>query len=314
MFRGRQRGQNLGVFLLAMQLLNFGFDRIPPVTLVTILAQVCIFLGVGNLNRWFGSVHDVCISTHHLVKQKQWSRLVFGTLVHVDDMHLYFNMASLLWKGVILERKFKSQYFCFLLAVFTVLTSLTLVGINWLMSVLLNDRSYELTCAVGFSGVIFALKVLTTHYSPQGFHYALGYIPVPSKYIYWVELGLIQLVSPNTSFAGHLAGILVGLLYIKGPLKWIMDCVWSPEPSFRYSASSTGYRRTNTTGYTTGQADNSNDNSENYYEYTGGLSEEEQLRRATEESWQNDRGSRENPGGLYPNLDELRRYRAGRYT
>ena len=53
-----------------------------------------------------------------------------------------------------------------------------------------------------FSGVIFALKVLTTHYSPRGMHYALGFIPVPSKYIYWAELGLIQLMVPNASFTG----------------------------------------------------------------------------------------------------------------
>ena len=54
-----------------------------------------------------------------------------------------------------------------------------------------------------FAGVIFALKVLTTHYSPSGLHYALGFIPVPSKYIYWVELGLIQLIYPNASFTGN---------------------------------------------------------------------------------------------------------------
>jgi rhomboid domain-containing protein 1 len=54
-----------------------------------------------------------------------------------------------------------------------------------------------------FTGVIFALKVLTTHYSPPGLHYALGFIPVPSKYIYWVELGIIQLIYPNASFTGN---------------------------------------------------------------------------------------------------------------
>lgn len=155
MFRGRRRGQNFGVFMLLMQLMNFGFGRIPPVTLVAILGQVAIFLGLGDLDRWFGSWKDVCISTHYIVSQKQWARLVLGTLLHADDMHLYFNMVSLLWKGVTLEKKFKSQYFAFLLGVFTVLTSLTLVGLNWILSEVMGDRSYNLQCAVGFSGMYF---------------------------------------------------------------------------------------------------------------------------------------------------------------
>lgn len=62
---------------------------------------------------------------------------------------------------------------------------------------------YQIKQTHSFSGVIFALKVLTTHYTPAGTHYALGFIPVPSKYIYWAELGLIQLIYPNASFTGE---------------------------------------------------------------------------------------------------------------
>lgn len=165
MFRGRRRGQNYGVFLLFMQLMNYGFNRIPPVTLVAILGQVAIFLGFGDLDRWFGSVQDVCISTHLVLRQKQWTRLILGALLYADDMHLYFNMISLLWKGVTLEKKFKSQYFGFLLAVFTVLTSVTLVLLNWVISEFTRDRSYGLTCAVGFSGNVHVQATLEDHLS-----------------------------------------------------------------------------------------------------------------------------------------------------
>lgn len=34
------------------------------------------------------------------------------------------------------------------------------------------------------------------------------------QYGAWAELVLIQLVTPNASFVGHLAGILAGLLYV----------------------------------------------------------------------------------------------------
>ncbi|KAL4220572.1 Rhomboid-related protein 4 [Mactra antiquata] len=221
MFRGRrQRGQNFGVMLLALQIFQYGFDRIPPVTLVTIISQVAIFLGIGDLNQWFGSWQDVCISTHYVVRQKQWNRILLGTLVHSDDMHLYYNMVSMLWKGSSLERRFKS----------------------------------------------------------------------------------------------HLAGILVGLMYIKGPLKTIMDSFMSPEPSYRYTSSNTGYRSTNTRGFTLGgqrpEADRgyNQNNDTNYHRYTGGLSEEEQIRQATEES------RRHQSGYDNPDIEDLRRRRAERYT
>ena len=59
---------------------------------------------------------------------------------------------------------------------------------------------------------------------------------IPSRYACWAELVLIQvlfpyflrsltfqLITPNASFVGHMAGILVGLLYAAGPLKWLTD-------------------------------------------------------------------------------------------
>ncbi|WAR27732.1 RHBL4-like protein [Mya arenaria] len=272
MFRGgRRRGQNFGILLLGMQMMNFGFDKIPPVTLISIIGQVAIFLGFGDLDRWFGSVRDVCISTHLVVSQRQWSRLLLGTLVHASDMHLQHAGEE-------------------------VPESLLCLHVGCVHISIQRPVS-----------VIFALKVLTVHYSPRGLHYALGFIPVPSRYIYWLELGLIQIIYPNASFTGHLAGILVGVLYIKGPLKMIMDGFMSPEPSYTYTQGTTNRQPTGR-GYTTGRG------SERMYEdYTGGLSEEEQIRRATRQSQQ------ENfrPNGeerLYPDLDDLRRRRADRYT
>lgn len=63
-----------------------------------------------------------------------------------------------------------------------------------------------------FSGVLFALKVITTKESePRMVN--IGGILVPSRYAAWVELIAIHLLVPNASFMGHLAGILAGFLY-----------------------------------------------------------------------------------------------------
>ena len=40
--------------------------------------------------------------------------MVLSQLFHADDMHLYFNMASLLVKGRSLERRFGSFYFAWM--------------------------------------------------------------------------------------------------------------------------------------------------------------------------------------------------------
>ena len=83
--------------------------------------------------------------------------------------------------------------------------------------------SLQCDCLRLTSGVIFALKVLTTHYTPAGTQYVMGMFPVPSRYACWAELVLIQLLIPRASFTGHLAGILVGLAFVKGPLKDVLD-------------------------------------------------------------------------------------------
>lgn len=72
-----------------------------------------------------------------------------------------------------------------------------------------------------------------------------------AKYAVWVELVLIQLFVPNASFTGHLAGILVGMAYVYGPLKYFMDLLYSlvkgivfpsvSTPRFTPQAGPSGY-------------------------------------------------------------------------
>ncbi len=76
-------------------------------------------------------------------------------------------------------------------------------------------------------GVIFALKVLCNHYFPHEDNWIMGWFVVPSRLACWAELALISILVPNSSFIGHLSGIFVGLAYVNGPLKAIMDSMIS---------------------------------------------------------------------------------------
>lgn len=165
---------------------------------------------------------SVCLSAQAVLKWKEYERLILSALEHGDDIHLYYNMLSFLSKGRSLEQHYGSFYFIYLLSCFTFLTSGTYVGLEVLISELTGDKLHYKTCAIGFSGVIFALKVLTTHYWESGYRRYFG-IRVSGKYAVWLELVAIQLMVPNASFVGHLAGVIVGVMYTQGPLKFIMD-------------------------------------------------------------------------------------------
>lgn len=75
------------------------------------------------------------------------------------------------------------------------------------------ERAYYNEYAVGFSGVLFAMKVVLNS-EAEDYTFVHG-VMVPSRYAAWAELLLVQLLVPGVSFIGHLGGILAGLLYLK---------------------------------------------------------------------------------------------------
>ena len=224
--RGGGGGGGFGLVLLALQLMNlFNFmsrsDGFYPITLGVLGLNIAAYLQPGTI-AW-PSLQQACISVQGVLFQKQWKRLLLAPFFHSSEFHLYYNMASFMWKAISLERHFGTPYFLYMLSVFSIGTGSVYIGINYMLAEVLDQWSYIQSCAVGFSGVIFALKVVTTHMQPRGFSMVMGFIPVPMRLACWVELVLISALFPNVSFVGHLAGILVGLAFVSGPLKRIMD-------------------------------------------------------------------------------------------
>ncbi|CAG9532891.1 unnamed protein product [Cercopithifilaria johnstoni] len=297
----RRRQNNYGIYLLAYQLFNS--RNIPPVTLIAIIFQVAIFLGyLPALNQH--RIKAMCFMPSRILYRSEWLRMLASTVMHVDDMHLYFNMISLLWKGRRLEPWLGSRRFLLLLVTFALATSSVMIGLSCLANEVFTfyGEDYMNQCAVGFSGVLFALKVLHTTYFPYSDHNLFGWLPVPSQYACWAELFLLQMLTPNASFIGHLSGIIVGLAYTMGPLKTVVDILESiaspllgiiPE-SFSQTRDRTrsnnrswftnwGYSGRNRADHETPSYGWRNEQ-RHYNEYTGGMSEEEQMWRATQRS------------------------------
>lgn len=220
----RQGGAlGLGVVLLASEVFRTGLGNIPPVTLGFLALNSAIYMRILRIVKHAG---EACVSFHHVWKLQQWKRLVLASFVHLDDMHLYFNMVSFIWKGRTLERRYGSRKFFIIIMVFAVLSQILLTVLNRMLATLFWNGSYLTSCAAGFSAVIFALKVLTTHNMWEESVSILGFpITVPTQFACWIELVLIQILVPNASFTGHLAGILVGFAFVRGPLERIINKV-----------------------------------------------------------------------------------------
>lgn len=158
--------------------------------------------------------NDVCIEPSAVLRDGLFGffpRAFASAMTHGDAMHLFYNMVSFLHKGHQMEVAWGS------VKIGVVLVGLTLVCnvIYVALGPLLELGGVHTGCAVGWSAVIFALKVITQRYSLHTHEFIQG-MRVPAAAAAWCELVLISLVTPNASFVGHLAGILAGLLFIAG--------------------------------------------------------------------------------------------------
>ncbi|XP_060710755.1 rhomboid-related protein 4-like [Hemiscyllium ocellatum] len=204
----------LGSYIIFIILLFIETRGIPPITLAIIILNMFIFLA-PELH-----VAEVCLSVNTTFLGCEWQRLLLAPLHHIDVDHLGFNMASLVWKGSKMERRVGSARFLFSTLILGLLTGVTYLTIKAALAMLLTER-FNMDCAVGFSGVLFALKVINNSHSADG--EIPGPIKIKKRDACWAELILIHLLSPRSSFVGHLAGILVGLAYVKGPLKMMIN-------------------------------------------------------------------------------------------
>ncbi|CAF1933567.1 hypothetical protein HID58_067943 [Brassica napus] len=186
----------------------------PPVTASLLAANTLVYLRPAFVDPFIPHINEVWFNPNLILKHKDLKRFFLSPFYHVDEPHLVYNMMSLLWKGIKLETSMGSSEFASM--VFTLLGMSQ--GVTLLLAKSLHvffdyERAFYSEYSVGFSGVIFALKVVL---NSQDEDYTSVYgILVPTKYAAWAELVLVQMFMPSASFLGHLGGILAGILYLK---------------------------------------------------------------------------------------------------
>ncbi|CAM9662543.1 unnamed protein product [Choristocarpus tenellus] len=276
--------------MLVVQLMSkiVNLRRKPPLTLMLMAAMTIIhlkpelfrellegsgeFLGGnglrdvlrGAMGRGTGIVQSICLKPNVIVDtffrqgRVDLRRLLLSAFLHGDDLHLYYNMASLLLKGVTLELSLGSMAFARTI-IFTLLVSHGLVvAIAWTLFNFLDVPGPYQSCSIGFSAVLFALKYIISCRSPPGTSVRVMGLTVSARHAAWLELALISALVPNASFLGHLCGILAGILHEHALPLFLGDPTpvpprfrgrtsgrggwwpWSSRPSYTYRSGTSG--------------------------------------------------------------------------
>lgn len=237
--RGRHVGGNgQSIALMLMLVRNIQqLERKPPVTLGLMALMYGIHFQKAHTPDLFAP-YSLC--PDRILNHWDAKRIIFSALIHVDDWHLYHNMISFLWKGYHLEHKLGSVRFLLTVFYLLVLCHVLVVVVALVLATGFQMPGPLHQCSVGFSGVLFALKVLLNHNSPA-FSSVYGF-QVPTKYAAWLELVMIHYLVPRSSFMGHMCGILAGYIFVYSPsmqaaltgaTRWIKQNLAAPSAGRR---------------------------------------------------------------------------------
>jgi len=194
----------------------------PPTTLLFTIACVAIFV-IQSLE---GSDSIGCaIGAYPVLYQFQFYRIVSSAFCHGGLQHVGMNMLSFFFMGASLERLFGTVPFAYLLMLIVLLAGFAYVNVCWVLAWSLSEISWLRYYSVGFSGVIFANAAQESFLSTAPTRRLFGLITVPTRLYPWALLVLLQVLMPNISFLGHVTGLVLGLLHVRGKLQWAVPSV-----------------------------------------------------------------------------------------
>ena len=152
---------------------------------------------------------------------EQVYRVYTSAFLHANLMHIGFNMFSFIQAGPSLERVVGTARFVCLIVCFVTILGALYDGISLICLFVFEFDRFFNECAIGFSGVLFALMTIESLLAPADRLLRLPFgIQVPSRWYPWALLIFCQLIMPGVSLIGHLVGILGAYLYMLGAL-WI---------------------------------------------------------------------------------------------
>jgi len=216
--RGFTRFRELTI--LEQILREFTQGRIPP--------GIKYIMGFCTLVYILQPAFDIHLVTFRpdRILQGQVYRMFTSPLLHGDPTHLLYNMASVLSFERQIERQLGTlrHLECVFWAI--LLSKSIYIAVALFYAHILDNDRFMRTSVVGYSGVLFYMAVteckLFAHMDRQMHVPFLGEIRVPAAWYPWALLALGELWNPQSSFLGHLSGILAGLVQMSGVLDGLL--------------------------------------------------------------------------------------------
>jgi rhomboid domain-containing protein 1 len=146
------------------------------------------------------------------ITRLQYYRLISTAFFHLSLMHIAFNSMTLHNVGSAIESRAGTLNFALCTLILIPACGVMNVAASFIFNYLGYDASMK-ECAAGFSGVLFAYVTIQALHRDSSSYSIYGFFSVPAKWYPMCMLLITQILLPQSSFVGHLGGILSGVLY-----------------------------------------------------------------------------------------------------
>jgi membrane associated rhomboid family serine protease len=193
---------------------SFGPGRPTPAVKVLLIVNVAVFVFTFFVP---ALVVQLGLRPADLFERFAVWELVTYMFVHAGVSHVLFNMLTLYFIGVELERTWGTTYFTKFYFASGIGAGLTQVILGILPFAFANQFYYPST--VGASGAIYGLLMAYAIYFPTRMFLAFFVIPVQARYFVMILGGMALLFSlgggSGVAHTAHLGGLLSGYLYLR---------------------------------------------------------------------------------------------------
>ena len=214
---GVMRGRYPGLSDVAY---SFGPGKLTPAVKAIMIANAAVFviMFLGGRSVHEGIIQSFGLSPQSLFESFAVWQLATYMFVHAGLSHIFFNMLTLWFVGVELERMWGTRYFAKYYAACGLGAGLTQVVLGILPFPFANQ--FYIPHTVGASGAIYGLLLAFALYYPTRPFLVFFVFPVQARYFVMILGGMSLLFSlgggSGVAHTAHLGGLASGYLYLKG--------------------------------------------------------------------------------------------------
>eukprot|EP00210_Caulerpa_lentillifera_P009208 g8779.t1 len=206
---------SLGLLLTTLRTCRFS---VPSGTLGLSMMQFIVFLKPDGV-----SLSEVSLQPRHVIRKREYHRLITSAFTHSDLSHALFSVNALIEAGNVLENKMGVVPFIADVALVTLMSHGLYVFVAWMEYKTLDRSTQYYTNGIGFSFVAFALSTVTgmIHVGDPTVESSVPHLPV--CYHVWAQLLIAHIWFPRANFFGNLIGVSAGLVrvFCPRPFLWI---------------------------------------------------------------------------------------------